>query len=162
MKLALMTTFVGLALVATACKKEETPPPATAQTQAFPQQPQGYPQQGQPQGYPQQGYPQQGYPQQPQPGYPQGYPQAQPQPGYPPAAQPQPYPTAPMGPAPAPTPTMAVPGPLALPCQSDAMCGTGKCNTQYSKCAFPCQSPADCAAGNSCNTMTGLCLPGAH
>lgn len=146
MKLALMTALVGLGLVATACKKEETPPPATAQTQAYPQQ-----------GYPQQGQPQQGYPQ-------QGYPQAQLQPGYPPAAQPQPqpYPTAPMGPAPAPTPTMAVPGPLALPCQSDAMCGTGKCNTQYSKCAFPCQSAADCAAGNSCNPMTGLCLPGAH
>ena len=85
-----------------------------------------------------------------QPAYP-----AQPQPGYP--AQPQPaYPA----PAPATASTMAVPGPLALPCQSDSACIMGRCNTQYQKCAFPCQSAADCAAGASCNAMSGLCLPG--
>jgi hypothetical protein len=55
---------------------------------------------------------------------------------------------------------MATPGPLALPCQNDSACGFARCNTQYQKCAFPCQSQVDCAAGNTCNTMTGLCLPG--
>ncbi len=80
------------------------------------------------------------------------------QPGCTPGAQaPQPgYPSAP-GPAASP---MAVPGPLALPCQNDSACIMGRCNTQYQKCAFPCQSPADCAQGASCNAMSGLCLPG--
>jgi hypothetical protein len=56
---------------------------------------------------------------------------------------------------------MATPGPLALPCQNDSACGFARCNTQYQKCAFPCQNTAvDCGAGNTCNTMTGLCLPG--
>ena len=57
--------------------------------------------------------------------------------------------------------TMATPGPLALPCQNDSACGFAKCNVQFQKCAFPCQSAVDCAAGASCNTTTGLCLPGA-
>ena len=52
---------------------------------------------------------------------------------------------------------MAVPGPLALPCQSDANCGTHKCNTQYGKCAFPCQSAADCVTNNC---VMGVCVPG--
>jgi hypothetical protein len=52
---------------------------------------------------------------------------------------------------------MATPGPLALPCQSDAICGTHHCNTQYGKCAFPCQTAADCIAPNQC-TM-GVCAP---
>ena len=55
---------------------------------------------------------------------------------------------------------MATPGPLALPCTSDASCGFARCNVQFQKCAFPCASAVDCAAGNSCNAMTGLCLPG--
>ncbi|MEO6599509.1 MAG: hypothetical protein ABIQ16_06520 [Polyangiaceae bacterium] len=55
---------------------------------------------------------------------------------------------------------MATPGPLALPCASDASCGFARCNVQFQKCAFPCASAVDCAAGASCNTMTGLCLPG--
>jgi hypothetical protein len=85
-----------------------------------------------------------------QPGYPaQPYPA---QPGYPA----QPYPAQPAAPA----STMAVPGALALPCQSDSSCLMGRCNVQYQKCAFPCQSAADCATGAACNTMSGLCLPG--
>jgi hypothetical protein len=52
---------------------------------------------------------------------------------------------------------MATPGPLALPCQNDMVCGLHHCNTQYGKCAFPCQTAADCVAPNSC-TM-GVCLP---
>lgn len=110
-----------------------------------PQQPGQYPQQGYPQqGYPQQGYPQQGYPQQ---GYPQqGYPQ-------------QPAPTAAPTVAPA-GGQLSTPGPLALPCQNDGACGTARCNVAVGKCVFPCQLPTDCATGNSCNTMTGLCLPG--
>lgn len=108
----------------------------------------GYPQQG----YPQQGYPQQGYPQQgaPQQGYPQqGYPQqGAPQQGVPQQA--------------APAGTMAVPGPLAFPCQNDSACGLAHCNTQYGKCAFPCQSDVDCIQGASCNAMTGFCLPKAQ
>jgi hypothetical protein len=56
---------------------------------------------------------------------------------------------------------MATPGPLALPCTGDASCGFARCNVQFQKCAFPCASAVDCAAGASCNTLTGLCLPGA-
>jgi hypothetical protein len=144
---ARISVAAGLALVVaavvstTACaRQDETAPPQTG----APGQP-GYPQQG----YPQQGYPQQGYPQQPpQQGYPQqgGY---QPQPGVP--QQPPPAPTA---------ATLSTPGPMALPCQTDQSCGLAKCNTQFQKCVFPCQQPTDCAAGASCNTMTGLCLPG--
>ncbi|HEX3598032.1 MAG TPA: hypothetical protein VHU80_23140, partial [Polyangiaceae bacterium] len=85
------------------------------------------------------GYPQQGYPQQAPPV----------------ATAPAPAPAAPAAGG-----TMATPGPLALPCQNDSACGFARCNVQYSKCAFPCQSQVDCGAGNSCNTMTGLCLPG--
>jgi hypothetical protein len=53
---------------------------------------------------------------------------------------------------------MSTPGPLALPCSSDATCGLHHCNTQFSKCAFPCQTAADCIAPNQC--MMGVCLPG--
>ena len=108
---------------------------------------QGYPQQGYPQtGYPQQGAPQQGYPQQ---GYPQ---QGAPQQGMPQQGMPQP----------AAGGQMAVPGPLAFPCQNDSACGLAHCNTQYGKCAFPCQSDVDCIQGASCNAMTGFCLPKAQ
>jgi hypothetical protein len=105
-----------------------------------------------------------GYPtapgQPPPPGYPTagGYPTAT---GYPPGG----YPTAtapataypPQPTAPAATGTMAVPGPLALPCQNDAQCGLHHCNTQYGKCAFPCATAADCLAPNNC--FVGVCLP---
>lgn len=101
------------------------------------------------------GQPQQGYPAA-QPGYPAaqpGYPAAQP--GYPAATG------APVATAPAAGGTMATPGPLALPCTSDANCGLAHCNTQFQKCAFPCANTAiDCVAGSSCNTATGFCLPG--
>jgi hypothetical protein len=91
---------------------------------------------------------------------PPGYAPTAAPPGYPPPPS-QPYPAQPgYPPAPAPAGTMATPGPLAMPCQSDSSCLTAKCNTQYGKCAFPCQSAADCAAGNGCNPMSGLCLPG--
>jgi hypothetical protein len=72
----------------------------------------------------------------------------------PPAAAPAPGAAAPAG-------TMATPNAFALPCTSDASCGLGRCNVQFQKCAFPCAGPVDCAAGATCNTMTGLCLPGA-
>ena len=95
------------------------------------------------QGYPQQQYPQQQYPQQ----------------QYPQQAAPAPTTAAPAAAGTA-GGTMATPGPLALPCQNDAACGFARCNVQYQKCAFPCAGPVDCAPGNSCNTATGLCLPG--
>src|SRR6478752_8077892 len=81
---------------------------------------------------------------------------AQPQPAVT-AATPAPVVTAP---AAAPAGTMATPNAFALPCTSDASCGLGRCNVQFQKCAFPCAGPVDCAAGATCNTMTGLCLPG--
>jgi len=83
---------------------------------------------------------------------------AQPQPAVT-TATPAPAVTAPA--AAAPVGTMATPGPFALPCTSDASCGLARCNVQFQKCAFPCAGPVDCAAGNTCNTLTGLCLPGA-
>ena len=53
---------------------------------------------------------------------------------------------------------MATPGPLALPCQSDAVCGTHHCNTQYGKCAFPCvDANVDCIQGAQC--AAGFCIP---
>jgi hypothetical protein len=63
-------------------------------------------------------------------------------------------------PAPATTGTMATPNAFALPCQNDQSCGFARCNLQFQKCAFPCASAVDCASGASCNTVTGLCLPG--
>jgi hypothetical protein len=151
--LSLVTVTAGCVLAAACAKQDATPAPATAAS-------------GQMQGYPQQGYPQQGYQQQPQQGYPQQYPQQQypqqqyPQQQYPQAAGPT-TPATPAQAAPTTAPTgMATPGPLALPCTTDQACGLARCNTQFSKCAFPCQSAADCSTGNSCNAMTGLCLPG--
>jgi hypothetical protein len=147
-------SLLGLVMIGSfisACGKD-TPPPATPDPT---QQQQQYPQQQYPQQ--QQQYPQtQQYPQQQQ-----QYPQTQqyPQQQYPQAA---PTAAAPTTAAPAAGGTMATPGPLALPCQNDSACGFARCNTQYGKCAFPCLSQVDCGAGNSCNTMTGLCLPGAH
>lgn len=135
---ALSTSFV-------ACKKDDTAaqPNTAANLQpgqpGYGQQPQqGYPQQQQG-AYPQQqqGYPQQGYPQQQQ-----GYPQQ--------GAAPAPA-------APAAGGTLATPGPLALPCTTDANCGLAKCNTQYGKCTFPCQSDFDCATGATCQAT--LCIP---
>jgi len=133
------TAAVALALACLcACKKEETPP----------QNPQGYQQgYGQP-AYGQPGYGQPGYGQpaagQPQPAQPQAYPQ--------PTAQP----TAAPPPATAPATGMN-PNPSGFPCQTDAQCGTHKCNTQAQKCSFPCQSAADCLAGMQC--MTPICVP---
>lgn len=46
--------------------------------------------------------------------------------------------------------TLAVPGPAAAPCTSDAMCLNHRCNVAYAKCAFPCASDADCVRGTSC------------
>jgi hypothetical protein len=57
---------------------------------------------------------------------------------------------------------MAVPGPTALACSSDAQCMTHHCNMQYGKCAFPCQSDADCIQGSTCFVAGGpvaACLP---
>jgi hypothetical protein len=63
-----------------------------------------------------------------------------------------------------PTPTttamaMAIPGKAAFVCVNDNMCGLGRCNTPYGKCAYPCRtSDADCKAGSVC-TKSGICLP---
>jgi hypothetical protein len=55
--------------------------------------------------------------------------------------------------------SMAVPGPGAFQCTSDAQCLLGRCNTQYSRCAYPCKSSEnDCKAGNVC-TAGGICMP---
>src|SRR5579883_1495412 len=150
---ALSLSFpVVLAVVA--CGGNTANQPAAATATAYP-------------GYPQ-GYPPPGYGTAPPPGY------ATAPPGYPPPAQPQPYPPQPYPPQPAPYPTpaptpapappatgtMAVPGLLALPCQSDTSCGTHHCNTQYAKCAFPCQSAADCIAPNQCTMGVCLATPG--
>ncbi|HEY8075922.1 MAG TPA: hypothetical protein VIF62_17465 [Labilithrix sp.] len=56
---------------------------------------------------------------------------------------------------------LSVPGPLALPCRTDAQCGTHRCNVRYGKCAFPCATDADCAVGATCFTQTGVfvCIP---
>jgi hypothetical protein len=75
-----------------------------------------------------------------------------------PAAAPAAAPATPA--APAAGGTMATPNAFALPCQNDQSCGFARCNLQFQKCAFPCASAVDCAAGATCNTMTGLCLPG--
>ena len=84
-----------------------------------------------------------------------------------PTAPPPSYPApGPAPAAPAGSGAMATPGPLALPCQSDLVCGLHHCNTQYGKCAFPCQTATDCVAPNTCNTMLGgICtpaMPGSH
>jgi len=76
------------------------------------------------------------------------------------AATPAPVAAAPAAAAPAAAGTMATPNAFALPCQNDQSCGFAKCNVQFGKCAFPCVSAVDCAAGATCNTVTGLCLPG--
>jgi hypothetical protein len=55
-----------------------------------------------------------------------------------------------------------VPGPLALPCKTDAECMTHRCNLRYGKCAFPCQSDRDCISGATCFTGAGAmstCIP---
>lgn len=131
MKLNKLAMFgIGVAaLNLFACKSEE------------PAQQGGYPQQTQPAGVAQ--------PPQ-QPGYGQA-PAAAPAP----AATPAPAPAA--TPAPAPAAALSPPGPLALPCTSDAQCGTAHCNTQFQKCVFPCQTDNDCIAPNRC--MATLCVP---
>jgi hypothetical protein len=75
--------------------------------------------------------------------------------------------TAPPGPQPGAPGTavpgqMAVPGPSALACTSDAQCLTHHCNMQYQKCAFPCQSDVDCIQGTTCLVSGGAlaaCVP---
>jgi hypothetical protein len=52
---------------------------------------------------------------------------------------------------------LSQPGPLALPCQSDAQCLTHHCNVAAGKCAWPCQTDNDCMPGNRCIAPT--CLP---
>lgn len=115
------------ALLAFGCKSEE------------PAQQGGYPQQGQPAGYGQPP-PQQGY--------------AAPAPAPTPAPAPAP---APVAPAAAVAGPLSTPGPLALPCTSDANCATHHCNPQFGKCVFPCLNDNDCIAPNHC--MSGACLP---
>jgi hypothetical protein len=146
-------SLVAVCFVAFACAPKTTSPTATpgAAASAYP----GYGQPGAPAGYPQAGAPA-GYPQQ---GAPAGYPQQGAPAGYPQQAAPGTVP-APMPGAASSAAPLATPGPLALPCTSDSACGLAHCNTQYGKCAFPCQQATDCISGATCNTMTGLCLPG--
>ena len=137
-----LIALTGLVLTISACAKDNDTPPAAAPTAA---------------------YPATAYPPGTQPVAPAAYPQpavtaAQPAPV---APMPQAAPAAPAATTPAAAGTMATPNAFALPCQNDQACGFAKCNVQFQKCAFPCQSAVDCAAGASCNTVTGLCLPGA-
>ncbi len=163
--------LVPAALVAAACEPpQDANNPAGSPTATSPYG--AYPPPGYPPGYAPPGYAAPG-------AAPPGYapPPAAPPPGYTAAPAPYPAPTAPPPsyppPAPGPGPAapagsgaMATPGPLALPCQSDLVCGLHHCNTQYGKCAFPCQTAADCAAPNTCNTaLGGICtpaMPGSH
>lgn len=135
----LIVATTALAVVIAACGGSDPPPPTTPSAQPYP--PGQYP----PGQYPPGQYPPQQYPQQPQ-----AYPQ-QPYPQQPPGPQPGP------GPAPTGTEQMAVPGPLAFPCQNDGACGLFRCNMQYQKCAVPCATAVDCAPGNQC--MVGACVP---
>lgn len=132
MKLDNLAVFApGCVLISTltlGCKSEE------------PAQQGGYPQQTQPAAV--------GQPPQ-QPGYGQPAPAAQP----PVAAAPAPA-AVPAAPAAAP---LSPPGPLALPCQSDAQCGLAHCNVPAGKCVFPCQNDGDCIAPNHC--VATLCVP---
>lgn len=141
MKLKTLALSVQVALstlaissLITACKSEE------------PAQTGGYPQQQQPAGYAQPPA---------QPGY--GQPAAPAPAGT--VAAPTPAPAAPAPAAPAAAP-LSAPGPLALPCSSDANCATHHCNTQFGKCVFPCLNDNDCIAPNRC--MAGACLPAAQ
>jgi hypothetical protein len=127
-------TVTGLmAALGVACDKQQD-----AQNPSQYNQTSGY---GQSSGYGQygtQGTGQQGYGQS-QAGY------GQPQTGY---GTPQPSATA----------TATQTNPLALACQSDASCGTHKCNLQTGWCAFPCAAATDCMAGAGC--VSGICVPG--
>lgn len=140
---AAVVCALSLVAVTAACGKKDETPPAVAPTGSAYGQPYGQPGYGQPgaqPGYGQPGYGQPGYG---QPGAQPGYPG---QPGAPPAA----------------AGTVSVPGPMAMPCSSDAQCMTHKCNTQHGKCAYPCQSDNDCIQGSTCFVGGGAlaaCVP---
>ena len=72
------------------------------------------------------------------------------------AAQPA-SPTLAASPVGAPATQLSQPGPLALPCTTDAQCLTHRCNVSAGKCAWPCQTDNDCIPGMSCIAPT--CLP---
>jgi hypothetical protein len=159
--LALATIAMMLPFLVACGNSDATPQPA-APTAAYGAPPPGYPPApGAPTSYPPGYVPAPQYPAPTAAPYPQPspapvatYPAPAPAPTYaPPAPAPSPAPA----PAPATTGSMATPGLLALPCQSDAICGLHHCNTQYGKCAFPCQTGADCVTNNC---VMGVCLPG--
>lgn len=145
--------LAGLLLTVSGCAKDNDTPaaapapygaPTAAAPGAYPQQPAAYPQPGV------------------APAAPAAYPQPAVAPATPAAPAAPAVPGAPATPAaPAAGGTMATPNAFALPCQNDQSCGFARCNVQYQKCAFPCQGAVDCAANATCNTVTGLCLPGA-
>jgi hypothetical protein len=120
-----------LALAVVACGASSGTDPAQSQA-SYGQQQGNYPQAS---GYPQQG----GYGQQSS-----AYPQA----------------TTGNGQTTQPTTTASTAAnPLAFACQSDATCGTHRCNVPTGRCAFPCAAAAtDCMAGAGC--VSGLCVPG--
>jgi hypothetical protein len=85
-------------------------------------------------------------------------------PPLPPQKEPPPRVTTrePSSPPPAEEEVDSVPGPLALPCKSDAECMTQRCNLRFQKCAFPCTSDRDCIAGATCYVQAGTmatCIP---
>ncbi|MGA2447840.1 MAG: hypothetical protein ABTD50_04105 [Polyangiaceae bacterium] len=160
-RLAVAVVASLLSIVAVACGNSDATPQPAAPTAAYAAAPPGYPPpQGAPTSYPP------GYVTAPQYPAPAAAPYAQPAPApvapyptAPVATYVPPGPAAPVAPAPAPAPSapMATPGLLALPCQSDGICGLHHCNTQYSKCAFPCQTGVDCVTNNC---VMGVCMPG--
>ena len=117
---AVVVALGAVSLVASACNRGRDADSPNGQPSGYP--PNGQPPYGQ-QPYGQQPYGQQPYGQQPYGQQPQGY--QQPPPGYP-QGQPPPQGT----PAPQPQPGQAAPAsPLALPCTSDLICGTSRCNS---------------------------------
>jgi hypothetical protein len=141
--LTALIAAVSVPLVVLGCHDQSAQDPSQVPNNQYGYGQQGY---GQP-GYGQPGYGQPGYG---QPGYGQpGY--GQPgygQPGYGQPGYGQPPPTAPQS------------SPFQLlPCQSDAGCGTFRCNMQTQKCAAPCAGPQDCQTGSGC--VAGVCIPGA-
>ena len=152
MKIVAVASITVATIVLAACGPKQDPnAPSTTQsptTGKYGQPMQGAPGYGQPMQGAAPGYGQ------PAPGYgqaPAGY-------GAPGATMGAPTTTAPtmggapsMGGAPATggAPQLATPGPLALPCSSDAQCGLAHCNTQYSKCAFPASRPTTVCRGTS-------------
>lgn len=148
MRTRIASSFLVVGTLLLGCQKEEEQLPPQYPQQPYGQQPYGqqpYGQQPQPQPYGQQPAPV-------QTAAPTAAPPVQPPVATTPGTTP-PASTAPAG-------QLSTPGPLALPCTSDANCVTFRCNTAVGKCASPCQTDNDCIPGNRCQ-MT-VCIPAAQ